>query len=92
MKQALAPLVVFLALSLGASAATARTENRWPAAAEQSFLANCYRTSHGNVAGCKCELHWLERRYTIDQIAKVFLHDPVRTRKIVVQAALACRR
>jgi hypothetical protein len=89
MKRLLALLVVLLALA-GASAATARPENRWPAAAEHAFLVNCYRTSGGNVAGCKCELHWLENHYTVNQISAIFLHDPVRTRKIILKAALAC--
>ena len=61
MKYALTAFVLFLAFGLGSSAASARTENHWPAAAEHSFLVNCYRTSGGNVAGCKCELRWLER-------------------------------
>ncbi len=91
MKRLPAILVVLVALGLGASAATARTENKWPAAAEHAFLVNCYRTSGGNIAGCKCELHWLERRYTIGQISSIFLHDPVRTEKIITKSALACR-
>ena len=90
MRRLSAFFVAFLALGLGASSATARTENKWPAPAEHSFLVNCYRTSGGNVAGCKCELHWLERRYTINQISTIFLHDPVRARKIILKSALAC--
>lgn len=91
MKRSLAAVVVLLGLTLGSSAATARPENRWPPAAERAFLTNCYRTSGGDVAGCKCELHWLERRFTTKQIASIFLHDPVRARKIIVKSALACR-
>ena len=92
MKYALTAFVLFLAFGLGSSVASARAENHWPAAAEHSFLVNCYRTSGGNVAGCKCELRWLERRFTINQITSIFLHDPMRTRRIIVKAALACRR
>jgi hypothetical protein len=91
MKRSLAFLLL-LALTVGASAATARTANKWPAAAEHAFLVNCYRTSGGRVAACKCELHWLERRYTLKQISSIFLHDPVRSQRIILKAALACRR
>jgi hypothetical protein len=90
-KRPLAFIAVLLTLTVSASTAAAQAENKWPAAAEHSFLVNCYRTSGGKVAGCKCELRWLERRYTIDQISHIFLTDPVRTRKIILKSTLACR-
>jgi hypothetical protein len=90
MRRSLAALVVFLALSVGSSVATARSENRWPAVQEHAFLVNCYATSGGKVAACRCELRWLERRYTYRQIATIFLHDQPRMRRIIIRAARAC--
>ncbi len=91
MRRAIAILVLLSALSVGGSNAAAQSENRWPAVFEESFLVNCKAASGGLVAGCRCELRWLEKRYTYRQITTIFLRDQPRARRILTRAALACR-
>lgn len=91
MKRAIAALTLLLALSVGASNASARSANRWPADQERAFLVNCNATSGGHISACRCALRWLERRYTYQQIATVYLHDQVRFRRILIRAIVACR-
>jgi hypothetical protein len=87
----LAALVVLVALTAGSSTATARSEYRYPAAFERNFLANCNRTSHGQLAACRCALRWIERRYAYNEIVSYYLYDQPRMLRIVRRAALACR-
>ncbi len=91
MRRSIAILVLLSALSVGGSNAAARSENRWPAAFEESFLVSCKATSGGLVASCRCELRWLEQRYTYGQITNIYLRDKPRARRILTRAALACR-
>lgn len=91
MRRAIAILVLLSALSVGGSNAAAQSENRWPTVFEQSFLVSCNATSGGRTADCRCELRWLERRYTYGQINTIYLHDLPRARRILTRAALACR-
>ena len=91
-KPAIAAVILLLAFSIGSSTATARSANRWPAAFERSFLVNCNATSGGLVAACRCELRWLERRYTYRQITTIYLRDQARVIRILRRAALACKR
>jgi hypothetical protein len=92
MRPLLAALVLAVALAFGSSASTARGASGWPASFERSFLASCNATSGGRLAACRCELRWLERRYTYRQISTIFLRDRGRLLKVVTRAALACRR
>lgn len=93
MRRTLPLILVFFALSLGAFTAPAgtATSSPWPAVQERAFLANCKITSHGNVTGCRCELHWLEARYSFRQISTIYLHDKRRMIRIMLRAAAACR-
>jgi hypothetical protein len=96
MNRSLSSFVAILAITVTAclataSLATARTASRWPASAERSFLANCKVTSHGNATGCRCELRWLEARYSLNQIGSMYLHDKSRLLRTMVRAATACR-
>ena len=92
-KPSLSLILAFFALSLGAFTAPAgtATASRWPAIQERAFLANCKITSHGNVAACLCELHWLEAHYSFRQITTFYLHDRQRMIRILLRAAAACR-
>jgi hypothetical protein len=94
MKRSLPLILALFALSLGAftpPAGRAATSSRWPAIQERAFLANCKITSHGNVVGCRCELHWLEAHYSFRQITAFYLHDRQRMIRILLRAATACR-
>jgi hypothetical protein len=91
MRRAIAILILLSALSVGGSNAAAQSENRWPAVFEQSFLVSCKVTSGGLVASCRCELRWLEKRYTYGQLNNIYLRDKPRARRILTRAALACR-
>ncbi|MDX6369872.1 MAG: hypothetical protein QOG93_1374 [Gaiellaceae bacterium] len=93
MKRSLPLILVFFALGLGAFTAPAgtATASRWPAVQERAFLANCKITSHGNVAGCRCELHWLEAHYSFRQITSLYLHDKQRMVRVLLRAVAACR-
>ena len=93
MRRSLPLALLFFALSLGACTAAAETAtaSRWPAIQERAFLANCNATSHGNVAGCRCELHWLETHYSFRQLTTIFVHDKQRMIRIMLRAATACR-
>jgi hypothetical protein len=90
MRRAIAILVLVLALSVGGSNAAAQGENRWPTVFEQSFLASCKAASGGLVAVCRCELRWLEKRYTYGQLNNIYLRDKRQVRRIFTRAALAC--
>ena len=87
----LAAFAAVLTLALSAGAASARNESRYPASFEQAFLRSCNATSGGRTAACRCELRWLERRYTYRQIVSIFLHDKARLLRIITRAATACR-
>jgi hypothetical protein len=92
MRLLLAALVLAAALAVGSSTSPAQGANGWPASFEHSFLASFRVTSGGQLAACRCELRWLEQRYTYRQISTIFLRDRARLMKIVTRAALACRR
>jgi len=79
--------VVWMSAAAGPASAA---PNRWPVAGEHSFLRSCYLTSGGRIAGCRCELAWLERRFTYRGITALYLHDQIRLRPILVHAALSC--
>jgi hypothetical protein len=64
--------------------------NRWPAIQERAFLVNCNATSGGKIAACRCELQWLERRYTYAQVATMYLHNRNRMVAIILRASAAC--
>jgi hypothetical protein len=83
-------LVTLAFLTLG-SPALAKPSARWPAQLERSFLVNCYATSNGKRAACRCSLAWLEKHYTYRQIATISLHDRRQFLRILAQAVIACR-
>jgi hypothetical protein len=90
------PAAITLALALAfltvAPVSSAHGDKRWPAASEHSFLVNCDATSHGKVAACRCELRWLERRYSVNQIARLLLDDAGKLRVVLLRAARTCLR
>lgn len=92
MRHRIAGLVVLVVLVVcsAASAATGQAANRWPANQERSFLVNCNVTSGGQAAMCRCELRWLERRYTYPQIAAIYLHNRTRMVAIILRASADC--
>jgi hypothetical protein len=63
----------------------------WPAVEEKSFLVNCNATSGGQLPRCRCELLWLERRFTYGKIATIYLHDQTRLRAILLRGLAACQ-
>jgi len=86
----IATAVAVSTLLLGAGAASASSQARYPAAFETSFMRSCNATSGGMTAACRCELRWLERHYSYRQVVTIFLHDKARMLRIVTRAALAC--
>jgi hypothetical protein len=90
-RRAIAILVLALALGVGASTAAAQSENRWPAEFEEAFLASCKTATGGLVASCRCQLRWLEERYTYGQLMNLYARDKLRARRILRRAALSCR-
>jgi hypothetical protein len=89
-KLALLTAVLSVAWISAAVGPASATPNRWPLASEHSFLRSCYLTSGGRIAGCRCELAWLERRFTYRGITALYLHDQTRLRPILAHAALSC--
>ena len=90
-RAAAASLAVF-AFGVASSTALGASAQRWPAVQERAFVANCVRTSGGMGAYCRCELHWLEARYTFRQISALYLNGGVRLRRVVLRSAAACVR
>ena len=92
MRRRIAGLVVLVVLVLcsAASAATRQAANRWPANQERPFVASCNVTSGGQTAMCRCELRWLERRYTYSKIAAIYLHSRTRMVAIILRASADC--
>lgn len=43
-------------------------------------------------AYCRCELHWLEARYTFREISALYLNGGVRFRRVLLRSAAACVR
>jgi hypothetical protein len=82
-KLALLTAVLSVAWISAAVRPASATANRWPVASEHSFLRNCYLTSGGRIASCRCELAWLERRFTYRGITAIYLHDQIRLRPIL---------
>jgi hypothetical protein len=81
-----------LVLSLGAPAAFGGATYQWPLIQERAFIANCNRTSGGMGAYCRCELRWLEARYTFRQISALYLSGGTQLRRVVLRSAAACLR
>ena len=89
LRPSIAILVLLLALSVGGSNAAAQSESRWPTVFEQSFLDSCKKSGFP-VATCRCELRWLEKRYTYGQLTNMYQRDKPRFRRILTRAVLAC--
>ena len=84
-------IALFFALSAcSAASATRNAATRWPAQGEHSFIVSCTATSGGATAACRCELQWLERRYTYSRIISIYLKDQMRMRAAILRGAAAC--
>ena len=91
MRSRVVAAAILLALgTCSAAAATRDASPRWPRNAERSFITSCDATSGGAVAFCRCELQWIERRYSYTQITSIYLHNTTRLRATLLRAAAAC--
>jgi hypothetical protein len=78
-------------IALGAaSTASARGSYVWPSADQRAYQAGCARTSGGNVALCRCQMKWLERRYSYRQMSALYLHHRKALILAITKASLAC--
>jgi hypothetical protein len=81
-------LAVVIAIAMPA-AASARSSYQWPRVDERGYLTGCDATS-GNAALCRCQLRWLERRYTYKQFTGLYLHHRKTLILALTKASLAC--
>ena len=91
MRCALAVLTALLLLGLATSAASARSDYRWPRSEEKAFMASCTRTGAPAVR-CGCALRWLENRYSFARITYLYKHRPQLLGRAMQRAVLACVR
>lgn len=89
MRSLVASLAAVLLVTVCAVSANAQL-SRWSAGQERNFVAGCTATRVATLSDCRCELQWLEKRYSYATLASIVVRDRTRAYGIMARGAIAC--